>query len=85
MELIFLVGQTGEILQSTWQGGQPQIVVVDRNLLLPALADGLEGMQVGGRRAVTIPRSELSDEIAAIIGLPANVGVVVIADLFAVL
>jgi peptidylprolyl isomerase len=85
VHLVAARGDNGEVLQSTWQGGQPQVVVLDRNLLLPALADGLEGMQVGGRRAVTIPQSALGADVASSLGLPADVNVVVIADLFAVL
>jgi FKBP-type peptidyl-prolyl cis-trans isomerase len=85
VHLVVARGDNGEVLQSTWQAGQPQIVVLDRDLLLPALADGLEGMQVGGRRAVTIPQSVLGADIASSLGLPADVNVVVIADLLAVL
>jgi FKBP-type peptidyl-prolyl cis-trans isomerase len=85
LHLVAARGDNGEVLQSTWQSGQPQVVVLDPNLLLPPLADGLEGMQVGGRRAVTIPQSELGADIASSLGLPADVNVVVIADLFAVL
>jgi FKBP-type peptidyl-prolyl cis-trans isomerase len=85
VHLVAARGDNGEVLQSTWESGQPQVVVLDANLLLPALADGLEGMQVGGRRAVTIPQAELGADVASSLGLPADVNVVVIADLFAVL
>jgi peptidylprolyl isomerase len=85
VHLVAARGDNGEVLQSTWESGQPQVVVLDGDLLLPALADGLEGMQVGGRRAVTIPQAELGTDVASSLGLPADVNVVVIADLFAVL
>ena len=49
------------------------------------LVEGLEGMQVGGRRAVTIPFASLNEQVVADLGLPANTDLVVIVDLAAVL
>ena len=78
-------GDTGELLRSTWEGGQPQLVVLSPDQLLEGLVEGLEGMQVGGRRAVTIPFASLGEQVVADLGLPANTDLVVIVDLAAVL
>ena len=78
-------GDTGELLRSTWEGGQPQLIVLDPDQLLEGLVDGLDGMQVGGRRAVTIPFASLGEQVVADLGLPANTDLVVIVDLAAVL
>lgn len=85
VHLVAARSDTGEVLQSTWEGGQPQVVVLSPDLLLEALADGLAGMQVGGRRAVTIPHTALDEAVSANLGLPPEADVVVIADLLAVL
>jgi FKBP-type peptidyl-prolyl cis-trans isomerase len=85
VHLVAARGDNGEVLQSTWEGGGPQLVVLSPEQLMEALADGLAGMQVGGRRAVTIPSAALGEGVAESLGLPADVDVVVIVDLFAVL
>jgi FKBP-type peptidyl-prolyl cis-trans isomerase len=78
-------GDTGELLRSTWEGGQPQLVVLSPDQLLEGLVEGLEGMQVGGRRAVTIPFASLNEQVVADLGLPADTDLVVVVDLAAVL
>ncbi len=78
-------GDTGEMLRSTWEGGQPQLIVLAPEQLLPGLVEGLEGMQVGGRRAVTIPAATLGEQVVADLGLPADTDLVVIVELAAVL
>jgi FKBP-type peptidyl-prolyl cis-trans isomerase len=78
-------GDTGELLRSTWEGGQPQLVVLSPDQLLEGLVEGLDGMQVGGRRAVTIPYASLSEQVVADLGLPADTDLVVIVELAAVL
>jgi FKBP-type peptidyl-prolyl cis-trans isomerase len=78
-------GDTGEMLRSTWEGGQPQLIVLAADQLLPGLVEGLEGMQVGGRRAVTIPFATLGEQVVADLGLPADTDLVVIVELAAVL
>ena len=78
-------GDTGELLRSTWEGGQPQLVVLSPDQLLEGLVEGLDGMQVGGRRAVTIPFASLSEQVVTDLGLPADTDLVVIVELAAVL
>jgi peptidylprolyl isomerase len=86
LHLVAARADTGEILESTWTGGQPQPVVVAPGQLLEALVEGLPGMQVGGRRAITIPYGPLfGEEGQQEIGLPAQTDLVVVADLFALL
>jgi peptidylprolyl isomerase len=85
VHLIAARGDTGEVVESTWTSGQPQPVVVASGQLLDGLVEGLPGMQVGGRRAVTIPFSTFPEGSLEQLGVPAETDVVVIADLFAVL
>jgi len=75
-QLIAARGDTGEVLESTWTSGQPQAFVIAEGQLLEGLVEGLPGMQVGGRRAITIP----SDPN---MGLTPETNVVIIADLLA--
>ncbi|TKJ16761.1 peptidylprolyl isomerase [Blastococcus sp. CCUG 61487] len=50
--------ETGEEFDSSWNGGEPGSplpVPVGQGLVIPGFDQGIEGMQVGGRRVVTIP------------------------------
>jgi peptidylprolyl isomerase len=85
VHLVAARGDTGEVVESTWTSGQPQTVVVASGQLLEGLVEGLPGMKVGGRRAVTIPFADLPDGALEQLGVPAETDIVVIADLFAVL
>ncbi len=75
-QLIAARGDNGEVLESTWTAGQPQAFVVAEGELLGGLVEGLPGMKVGGRRAVTIPYD-------ANMGLTPETNVIIIADLVA--
>jgi FKBP-type peptidyl-prolyl cis-trans isomerase len=76
LHLVAARGDDGTILESTWENGQPQTFVVAPGQLLDGLVEGLPGMQVGGRRAVTIPYDPA-------MGLTPETNVVIIADLLA--
>ena len=62
------------LLSSTWEAMQPAWLPLSPDQLLPGLADALEGMQVGGRRVITLPYD-------ARFGLTPETDMVVIADL----
>ena len=68
----------GTILQSTWDSPQPtpQPLEVTSDGLVGGLAEGLVGMQVGGRRVIVLPYDEAS-------GLTPETDVVIVADLLA--
>ena len=66
----------GTILQSTWEAMQPQPLTVTAEELLPGLAEGLVGMQVGGRRIIVMPATPDS-------GLTPETDVIIVADLLA--
>jgi peptidylprolyl isomerase len=66
----------GTILSSTWADGATQTLPVTDDSLVPGLADGLAGMQVGGRRVIVLPYDETS-------GLTPETDVVIVADLLA--
>ncbi len=75
-QLVAARGDNGEVLESTWTSGQPQAFVVTEGELLGGLVEGLPGMKVGGRRAVTIPYD-------ANMGLTPETNVIIVADLVA--
>jgi peptidylprolyl isomerase len=66
----------GTILQSTWDAMQPQPLTVTSDGLVAGLAEGLVGMQVGGRRTIVLPYDAAS-------GLTPETDVVIVADLLA--
>ncbi|MET0146313.1 MAG: FKBP-type peptidyl-prolyl cis-trans isomerase [Ilumatobacteraceae bacterium] len=71
-------GDTGEILDSTWETGQVQTLTLAQGELLEGLVEGLTGMEVGGRRLITLPADET-------LGLDPPTNLVVIAELLGVL
>ena len=85
VHLVAARGDTGELLRSTWASGEPQTVVLDPDQLLEGLVEGLTGIKVGGRRAVTIPYATLDEAVVANLELPADTDLVVIVDLVALL
>ena len=66
-------GDDGSVLQSTWVDGAPQAVTIPEGELSEEVA-ALVGMQVGGRRAITLPPDPN-------LGLTPETNVVIIADL----
>ena len=74
--LVAARGDDGTVLTSSWVDGQAQSLPIDDGELLPGLAESLVGMQVGGRRVITLPYDPAS-------GLTPETDVVVIADLLA--
>ena len=49
IHLVAARGDNGELLRSTWETGQPQMVVLAPDQLLEGLVEGLAGMEVGGQ------------------------------------
>jgi peptidylprolyl isomerase len=72
--LVAARGDDGTVLTSSWVDGQAQPLPISEEDLLPGLADSLVGMQVGGRRVITLPYDPDS-------GLTPETDVVIIADL----
>ena len=75
--LVAARGDDGTVLTSSWVDGQAQPLPIDDDELLAGLADGLAGMQVGGRRAITLPYDPESQ-------LTPETNVVIVADLLAI-
>jgi peptidylprolyl isomerase len=75
--LVAARGDDGTILTSSWVDGQAQPLPIDAEGLLPGLAEGLVGMQVGGRRVITLPYDSS-------LGLTPETDTVIIADLLAI-
>jgi peptidylprolyl isomerase len=69
----------GSVFDSSWEhGGKP--IAFPLNNVVPGFAQGIEGMQVGGRRQIVIP-AELGYGPEAQAGIPANSVLVFIVDL----
>lgn len=73
-------GDTGEAIEVNW-GTDPLQVVYGENLL-PGLLEGMEGMAVGGRRAITVPPEDgFGDDIDPDAGLPADTDMIFLVEL----
>ncbi len=76
-------GDNGVLLESSW-GAQPLTIQYDQAQLLPGLAEGMEGMRVGGRRAIVIPPEDgFGPEGNPQAGLPAETDIIFVVDLIA--
>ncbi len=72
----------GVILRSTWQQGAPSQVIMAPSGQMDGMIEGLVGMRVGGRRAITVPYElAFGEEGFPQAGLPARTDAVVIVDL----
>lgn len=78
--LVLFRADNGVQLDSTWTD-EPIQIPMDLTGF-PALVQGMPGMNVGGRRAITAPPSlAFGDEGNPTIGLPADTDVVIVVDL----
>ncbi|MEP4592604.1 MAG: FKBP-type peptidyl-prolyl cis-trans isomerase [Ilumatobacter sp.] len=74
------VGDTGEVIETNW-GTDPLQVPYGENLL-PGLLEGMEGMKVGGQRAITIPPEDGFGEAGSPeAGLPADTDMIFVVEL----
>ncbi|MFM1752673.1 MAG: hypothetical protein RL119_1635, partial [Actinomycetota bacterium] len=77
---------TGELLETTWEFDVPLDITLVQDATLDGLLQGIPGMQVGGRRVITIPfELAFGAEGNTELGLPASTDLLVIIDVFAVL
>lgn len=84
VHLVAYRADTGEKLTSTWADGQPFDFTVGAGETIPGLEAGVEGMQVGGRRQLTLPFAEAFGEAGnENLGLPASTDLVLVVDLVA--
>jgi FKBP-type peptidyl-prolyl cis-trans isomerase/predicted small lipoprotein YifL len=75
-------GDTGDVLETSW-GPDPLQVVYGENLL-PGLLEGMEGMAVGGRRAITVPPEDgFGEGGSPDAGLPADTDMIFVVELVA--
>lgn len=82
--LVLFRADNGAILDSTWETPPIQIPMDPSGF--PALVQGMPGMKVGGRRAITAPPAfAFGDAGSPEIGLPTETDVVIVVDLFLVL
>lgn len=80
LHLVLFRGDNLVALDTTWEREPIQITMGDQGFA--GLVEGMPGMRVGGRRAITIPpESGFGAEGSTEIGLPAETDVVIVVDL----
>jgi peptidylprolyl isomerase len=80
LHLVLFRGDNLVALDTTWEREPIQITMSEDGFA--GLAEGMPGMRVGGRRAITIPpESGFGAEGSTQIGLPAETDVVIVVDL----
>ncbi|MGB3735019.1 MAG: FKBP-type peptidyl-prolyl cis-trans isomerase [Ilumatobacter sp.] len=73
-------GDTGEVLETSWDADPLQVVYGEN--LLPGLLEGMEGLAVGGRRAITVPPEDgFGEEGSPDAGLPAGTDMIFVVEL----
>jgi len=83
IHLVLFRGDNLVAIDSTWDGLPIPLPMSDTQF--PGLAEGLEGMKVGGRRAIVIPPEKgFGDEGNPQMGLPADTDIVMVVDLLGV-
>ncbi|MEL6890248.1 MAG: FKBP-type peptidyl-prolyl cis-trans isomerase [Actinomycetota bacterium] len=81
LHFVYYRADNGVALESSWEA-QPLTIAFVEAQLLPGLAEGMQGMQVGGRRAITIPPEDgFGDEGNPQGGLPADTDIIFVVDL----
>ena len=85
LHLIAFRGDTGEQTFSTWADGQPVGFTYGADGGAPAgLVEGMKGMNVGGRRQLTVPYAEaFGSADSSSLGIPENTDAVFVIDLVA--
>jgi len=85
LHLVAARGDNGTVLQSTYESGGPQAIVVGAGTMLPGMVEGIVGMRPGGRRAITVPYADaFGDQGMPQMGLPPETDLVIIVDMLAV-
>jgi FKBP-type peptidyl-prolyl cis-trans isomerase len=80
IHLVLFRGDNLVAIDSTWDAEPIQVPMSEGTF--PGLLEGLEGMKVGGRRAIVIPPDQgFGAEGNPQMGLPANTDVVMVVDL----
>ena len=81
LNFVLFRGDNGVALESSWDAEPLQIPMVETEFL-SGLVDGLLGMNVGGRRAITIPPEQgFGAEGSPQVGLPADTDIIIVVDL----
>ena len=83
IHLVLFRGDNLVAIDSTWDGEPIPVPMGDTQF--PGLTEGLEGMKVGGRRAIVIPPEDgFGPEGNPQMGLPAETDIVMVVDLLGV-
>jgi FKBP-type peptidyl-prolyl cis-trans isomerase len=84
-QLLVYRGDTGELLDSTWDGAGPVRLIVAEGELVPGMYQSLLGVRQGGRRLAVLPFSLAFGAAGNTdLGLPPATDVVLVLDVLAV-
>jgi peptidylprolyl isomerase len=84
IQIVAFRGDTGARAYSTWEAGEPLTFVYQVDDVIPGLVTGMDGMNVGGRREITVPFAQAFGEAGnETLGLPGSTDVVLVVDLTA--
>lgn len=84
-QLLVYRGDTGDLLDSTWDGAGPVRLFVAEGQLVPGMYQGLLGARQGGRRLVVMPFALAFGALGNTdLGLPPATDVVLVIDVLAV-
>lgn len=82
IQIVIFRADTGELLDSSWGAAPATFTVSDNSEIFPIFVEAVRGMNVGGRRLVQMPFTEVWDGAGnENLGLPAGVDLVVAIDL----
>ena len=83
LQYVMFRGDNGVQIDSSWDTAPIQVPMTEGTFA--GLLEGLDGMKVGGRRAITIPPEKgFGAEGSPTIGLPADTDVIMVVDLLGV-
>lgn len=83
VHMLFVRGDDNAILFDTWANDDPLQFQLVEGGTAPGLVTGLVGMQVGGRRMITMPPDQAFGPGGdPQLGLPANTDLIVVAEMF---
>ena len=84
IEIVAYRGDTGERVFSTWAESAPVVFDYGVDSILPGLEQGIAGMNVGGRRQITIPYALGFGEAGnSQLGVPGSTDLVLVVDVIA--
>ncbi|MEM7094343.1 MAG: FKBP-type peptidyl-prolyl cis-trans isomerase [Actinomycetota bacterium] len=84
MQYVGVLADGGTEFDASWNRGQPLSFDLDTGRVIPGWDEGIQGMQVGGRRVLQIPAAQAYGDASPSPAIPSNSDLVFIVDLISV-